>query len=224
MNGVHDLGGMHGFPELGYERDEPVFHHEWERRCFALNFAADSLGRWNLDMWRHAAERMDPHEYLNTSYYEHWLHAMETLLVEHGLLTREELEARLAGDLTPVAPAPGQPAALAAAEVEAALLHGEPAARDVERPARFRPGDRVRTVNMHPEGHTRLPRYARAKRGIVRDEHGVHLFPDRRAAGESDAAERLYNVEFGARELWGDDAPPRDTVRLDLWDSYLEPA
>ena len=223
MNGAHDLGGMHGFPDLGYERDEPVFHHEWERRCFALNFAADSLGRWNPDMWRHAAERMGPHEYLVTSYYEHWLHAMEVLLVEHGLLTREELEARLAGDFTPVAPAPGQPAALAAAEVEAALLHGEPAARDVERPARFRPGDRVRTVNMHPEGHTRLPRYARAKRGTVRDERGVHLFPDRRAAGESHAAECLYNVEFSARELWGDDAPLRDTVRLDLWDSHLEP-
>ena len=59
MNGVHDLGGMHGFPELGYERDEPVFHHVWERRCFALNFCADALGRWNLDTWRHAAERMD---------------------------------------------------------------------------------------------------------------------------------------------------------------------
>ena len=224
MNGAHDLGGMHGFPELGYERDEPVFHHEWERRCFALNFAADSLGRWNSDMWRHAAERMDPHEYLTTSYYEHWLHAMETLLVEHGVLSRGELDARLAGDFTPVAPAPGGPAALAAAEVEAALLHGEPAARDVMRPARFRPGERVRTVNMHPEGHTRLPRYARAKRGTVRDERGVHLFPDRRAAGENDAAERLYGVEFSARELWGDDAPPRDTVRLDLWDSYLEPA
>ena len=224
MNGVHDLGGMHGFPDLGYERNEPVFHHEWERRCFALNFAADSLGRWNSDMWRHAAERMDPHEYLTTSYYEHWLHAMEALLVEHGVLTREELEARLAGDLTPVTPAPGRPAALAAAEVETALFRGEPAARDVERPARFRPGDRVRTVNMHPEGHTRLPRYARAKCGTVRDARGVHLFPDRRATGHNDAAERLYNVEFSARELWGDDAPPRDTVRLDLWDSYLEPA
>ena len=223
MNGVHDLGGMHGFPDLGYERDEPVFHHEWERRCFALNFAADALGRWNPDMWRHAAERMDPREYLATSYYEHWLHAMETLLVEHGLLTREELEARLAGDPTPAVPAPGQPAALPASRVEAALRSGEPAARNVERPARFRTGDRVRTVNMHPEGHTRLPRYARAKCGTVRDERGVHLFPDRRAAGEDDAAERLYGVEFSARELWGDDAPPRDTVRLDLWDSHLEP-
>ena len=224
MNGVHDLGGMHGFPDLGYEHDEPVFHDEWERRCFALNFAVDSLGRWNLDMWRHAAERMDPHEYLNTSYYEHWLHVMETLLIEHGLLTREELEARLAGDFTAAAPVTARPAALAASEVKAALSRGEPAARDIARPTRFRPGDPVRTLNMHPEGHTRLPRYARAKRGTVHDEHGVHLFPDWRATGQDDAAERLYGVEFSARELWGDSAPARDTVRLDLWDSYLEPA
>ena len=284
MNGIHDLGGMHGFPDLGYERDEPVFHHEWERRCFALNFATDSLGRWNLDMWRHAVERMDPHEYLITTYYEHWLHAMETLLVEHGLLTREELDARLArishhppaadadpltvtgrtpssrlgigsampsgslesrsrspriverpatkagedrgraGDSTPAAATPGQPAALSASEVAAALRRGEPARREVEVPARFRPGDRVRTLNMHPEGHTRLPRYARAKRGVVRDERGVHLFPDRRARGQDDAVERLYGVEFRARELWGDDAAAKDTVRLDLWESYLEPA
>ena len=223
MNGVHDLGGTHGFPELGYEHDEPVFHHAWERRCFALNFCADALGRWNLDTWRHAVERMDPVEYLRTSYYEHWLHAMETLLIERGLLTREELEARLGGDSTPAAPAPGQPAALAASEVEAALFRGEPACRDIERPARFRRGEAVRTANINPAGHTRLPRYARAKRGIVRADRGVHLFPDRRAAGEDEAAERLYNVEFRASELWGDEAPPRDTVRLDLWESYLEP-
>ena len=223
MNGVHDLGGMHGFPDLGYEHSEPVFHHEWERRCFALSFAVDSLGRWNLDMWRHAAERMDPHEYLITSYYEHWLHVMETLLVEHGLLTREELDARLAGDISPAPPASDRPVALAASEVEAALSRGEPAVSDAARPARFRPGERVRTLNMHPAGHTRLPRYARAKQGTVRDERGAHLFPDRRAAGEDDAAERLYGVEFSARELWGDSAPARDTVRLDLWDSYLEP-
>ena len=81
----------------------------------------------------------------------------------------------------------------------------------------------MRTANIHPAGHTRLPRYARGKRGIVRADRGVHLFPDRRAAGEDEAAEQLYNVEFGASELWGDRAPPRDTVRLDLWDSYLEP-
>ncbi len=224
MNGVHDLGGMHGFPDLDYEPDESTFHHEWERRCFALNFATDSLGRWNLDMWRHAVERMDPVGYLTTSYYEHWLHAMETLLVEHGLLTREELHARLAGDHAPATPSPGQPAALSAPQAEAALRRGEAAAREVERPVRFRPGERVRTVNMHPEGHTRLPRYARAKHGTVRDDRGVHLFPDRRAAGAHDAAERLYNVEFRARALWGDAAPPRDTVRLDLWESYLEPA
>ena len=223
MNGVHDLGGMHGFPELGYERDEPVFHHAWERRCFALNVCTDALGSWNIDTWRHAVERMEPVEYLRTSYYEHWLHAMETLLVEKGLLAREELDARLAGDSAPATPTPGQPAPLAASGVETALFEGEAALRDFECRVRFRPGDRVRAANIHPVGHTRLPRYARGKRGIVRAERGVHLFPDRRAAGEDEAAERLYNVEFSARALWGDDAPPRDRVRLDLWDSYLEP-
>ena len=224
MNGIHDLGGMHGFPELGYEEDEPVFHHAWERRCFALNFCTDALGRWNLDTWRHAVERMEPVEYLRTSYYEHWLHAMETLLIERGLLTRKELDARLAGDATPAAPAPDQPAPLAAAEVETALFQGEPARRDIERPARFWPGARVRCANIHPAGHTRLPRYARGRLGIVRADRGVHLFPDRRAAGDDAAAERLYNVELSARELWGEGAPARDTVRLDLWDSYLEAA
>ena len=223
MNGIHDLGGMHGFPDLGYERGEPVFHHEWERLCFALNFAADALGRWNLDMWRQAVERMDPQEYLRASYYERWLHAMERLLVEHDVLTRAEIAARLAGDAIPAAPAP-EAAALAASELVAMAQHGEPARCEVERPARFRPGERVRTVNMHPEGHTRLPRYARAKQGIVREDRGVHLFPDRRAAGEHEAAERLYGVEFSARELWGDREAAQDTLRLDLWDPYLEPA
>ena len=127
------------------------------------------------------------------------------------------------GTSGPFRPSPEQPDALAASEVEAALFRDEPSVRNVEGPARFRPGDRVRSVNIHPAGHTRLPRYARAKRGIVRSDRSVHFFPDLRAAGDDEAAERLYNVEFGARELWGEDAPPRDTVRLDLWDSYLEP-
>ena len=224
MNGVHDLGGMHGFGDLGYERDEPVFHHEWERRCFALTLAVGFLGRWNIDMSRHAIERMDPGEYLTTSYYEHWLHGLETLLAEHRLLAREEIDARVAGDAAPTAPAPGRPAALPASGVGAALRRDAPVTADVECPVRFPPGTRVRTVNIHPSGHTRLPRYARARRGVVRDEHGVHVFPDTHATGRGRDPQRLYSVEFTARELWGEAASPVDTVRVDLWDRYLEPA
>ena len=96
MNGIHDMGGMHGLGPIDREENEPVFHHAWERRAFALNMAAGFLGEWNIDMSRYAREQMPPAEYLATSYYEHWLWGLERLLVEKGLLTRAEVEARVA--------------------------------------------------------------------------------------------------------------------------------
>jgi len=96
VNGVHDMGGMHGFGPVVAEADEPVFHAEWERRAFALTLAAGFLGEWNIDMSRWAREQMPPARYLAASYYEHWLWGLEHLLVERGLLTREEIEARVA--------------------------------------------------------------------------------------------------------------------------------
>lgn len=95
MNGAHDMGGMHGFGPINPEPDEPVFHHEWERRAFAITVAAGFLGKWNLDMSRYARERMEPAEYLSTSYYEHWIHGLELLLVEKDLLTQEEIKQRM---------------------------------------------------------------------------------------------------------------------------------
>lgn len=96
MNGAHDLGGMHGFGPINPEPDEPVFHAEWERRAFAITLAMGAYGAWNLDMSRYARERMDPAEYLGSSYYEHWLHGLQTLLMEKNLLTEAELRARMA--------------------------------------------------------------------------------------------------------------------------------
>ena len=96
MNGAHDMGGMDGFGPVVAEKNEPVFHADWERRTFAMTVAMGFYGAWNIDMARHARERMEPGEYLRTSYYEHWLHGLETLLVEKGLVSAEELEARRA--------------------------------------------------------------------------------------------------------------------------------
>lgn len=96
MNGIHDLGGMHGLGRIEPEPDEPVFHEPWERRVFGMMIANFGGGQFNVDQFRHAIERMAPAHYLETSYYEHWLAALETLLVENGALTREELEARRA--------------------------------------------------------------------------------------------------------------------------------
>jgi nitrile hydratase beta subunit len=94
MNGIHDLGGMHGMGPVAPEANEPVFHEEWQRRMFGLMIATFAGGNYNVDEFRHGIERMDPAEYLESSYYEHWLHTVETLLIEKGVITREELDAK----------------------------------------------------------------------------------------------------------------------------------
>src|SRR5436305_1183430 len=173
MNGIHDLGGMHGFGPVDPEPDEPVFHHDWERRAFALNLATGFLGRWNIDMGRYAREHMPPAEYLATTYYEHWLYGLERLLVEKGLCGANEL-----ATMRPNGRAQGLKAV--AVENVPTMLRNRRAARmdDHLAPPRFTAGDRVRTKNLHPTGHTRLPRYARDKSGVVDRDHGVFILPD----------------------------------------------
>ncbi len=226
MNGVHDLGGMHGFGPVVREADEPVFHHDWERRAFALTLAAGFLGRWNLDMSRFAREQMPPAEYLSASYYERWLWGLEHLLVQTGLLTPEQVEAVRRGE--PPARSGGASGAdvrvLRAADVPRALQNRRAARLDDGPSPRFKPGDVVVTRNLHPVGHTRLPRYARGRRGVVDRDHGVFIFPDAHAAGLGKRGEHCYSVRFEARELWGEEASPRDAVYIDLFEPYLRPA
>lgn len=226
MNGAHDLGGMHGFGPVRPEPEEPVFHAEWERRAFALTLAMGAWGRWNLDMSRHARELMPPAEYLATSYYEHWLFGLELLLERHGFLARAETDRRLAEGVGPDArvPVPVQAGALRRADVPRLLQNRRAARLDDPVPPRFKPGDPVVARNLHPAGHTRLPRYVRGRRGLIDRDHGVFIFPDTHAAGLGRKPQHVYSVRFAARELWGPDAHPRDAVYVDLWDDYLGPA
>jgi nitrile hydratase len=76
---------------------------------------------------------------------------------------------------------------------------------------------------MHPEGHIRLPRYARGKAGVVLRDHGVFVFPDTNAVFQGEQPRHLYSVRFSAQVLWGTQASAKDSVCLDLWESYLEP-
>ena len=92
MNGVHDMGGMHGFGPVEPEANEPVFHHRWEARTRAITKALGSWGKWNPDYGRHQRELIPPAEYLRMSYYEKWLTALAGQIVKVGLVTREELE------------------------------------------------------------------------------------------------------------------------------------
>jgi nitrile hydratase len=228
------MGGMHGFGPVVRERDEPVFHHEWERRMFALALAMMGRRTFNIDEYRQAIERMPPEQYLATSYYEHWLYAFERLLVEKGIVARTEIDvvmaALRAGAQPPRAPL-GNPDS-AADDVESApdaaglaesLGGGARSLRYDERyRARFKVGDRVVGRNRNPVGHTRIPRYVRGRHGVISRDWGVFIFPDTHASGEGTNPQHCYAVEFAARELWGSDYPADDRVHVDLWEDYLE--
>jgi nitrile hydratase beta subunit len=216
VNGVHDLGGMQGFGRIEREEDEPVFHSRWEGRVRAMMAAGLRLGVYNLDEFRWAVERMDPARYLSATYYEKWLSAIERLFVEKAVITRKELEDRLGRGGPP--PAVGEPPDTR--KVPHPAPSGSTAA--VHEPPRFAPGDLVVAKNVHPRTHTRLPRYVRGKRGVVERVNGAYVLPDRSALGLGQHPEYVYSVRFEAQELWGKDAPPRDRVYIDLWETYLE--
>jgi nitrile hydratase len=225
MNGIHDLGGMHGMGPVVREEHEPWFHTEWERRAFAITLAAGFLGTWNLDQSRYARELMPPADYLASTYYEHWLFGLEVLLVETGLVKREEIEARTSGGATAVA-TPRDPTlrVLKAADVARVLRTGGKARVDADVPARFKVRDPVIARNVHPIGHTRVPRYVRGRRGVIDRDHGVFVFPDTHAMAQDPKPQHVYSIRFAARALWGPAAASRDSVYVDLWDDYLDPA
>lgn len=218
MNGVHDMGGMHGLGPIEVEKNEPVFHARWEARTFALNLAAGFLGKWNIDVSRYTREQMPAAEYLATTYYEHWLWGLRKLLIDKGLLTKKELETgRAASKATDTA-------VLHAADVPKALLDRRGARLDDQVPPKFKVGDPVVARKLNSTGHTRLPRYARGRKGVIDRDHGVFIFADSNGMGLGRRPQHVYSVRFAARELWGDVASPRDNVYIDLWDGHLEPA
>lgn len=220
MDGIHDVGGMDGFGDLPPDEpdDASPFHEEWEGRVYALFVAGIASGAFNLDQFRAALERQDPAFYLETPYYERWLAGVESLLLEAGVVDRDELAARAAaferGEAeTPEASEPS------ADELTDRVAEVYQSGRDPVDPA-FAVGDEVLVRKRHPGGHTRCPRYVRGVRGTVERHRGTHSLPDASARGE-ERAEPLYNVRFDAADLWGEGNTDADAVRIELWESYL---
>lgn len=219
MNGPQDLGGQMGFGPVAPEKDEPIFHAEWEKRALGVTLATGAFGAWNIDESRHARESLHPANYYSSSYYEIWIKALETLLKRHGFVTAQEL-AHGAAD----GPGATPKRVLKAKDVPATLSKGGPCDRSVAGQPRFAPGDRVRTKNFHPQGHTRLPRYARDREGVVEALRDGFVFPDSNAHGNGENPQWVYTVVFTGAEIWGEGADPTLTVSIDAWESYLEPA
>jgi len=217
MNGIHDMGGMQNMGPVEYEKNEPVFHAEWEGRVYALNRALRALGKWSLDTERYELERMDPVDYLRMSYYERWAVRLLKQVVQFGLVTEHELETvRANPDIPKATPA------LTAEMSSRFLSRGMASSHDPKIRPRFKVGQRVRASNRNPEHHTRLPRYARGKTGKIVRDHGVYIFPDTNAHFLGEKRQHVYSVRFAARELWGKNASPRDFIYIDMWDDYLE--
>jgi nitrile hydratase len=223
VNGIHDMGGMHGFGPIRPRENDEIFHAEWEKRVPGMRAVVGRHRFFTLDQARFGIERMEPAHYLTASYYERHLFAFELNLVESGVLSRAEIEARIAQlDRTAAAPPSPKDTELAGQVVQERLRSELPPRPDADA-ARFKEGDAVRARNVHPTTHTRLPRYARGKRGVIALFHGVEPLPDVSALGQGLHGEPLYNVRFEATELWGASAEGRGVVHLDLWESYLEP-
>jgi nitrile hydratase subunit beta len=219
MNGVHDLGGMQDMGPVQVEKNEPVFHEPWQARAFACTRAMGGWRKWNLDAMRFQREQIAPVDYFRMSYYERWIVALVELMLKNGMVTPAELES---GKSDPGSAKLTPP--LTAEKAQILVTKGVPASRDVAVTARFHTGERVRARNINPVGHTRLVRYARGKTGTIHMDHGVFLFPDTNALFLGEKPQHVYSVGFTARELWGEQAPPQDSVYIDMWDDYLEPA
>ena len=219
MNGVHDMGGMQDMGPVHEGPNEPVFHMAWEGRVFALRRGMGAWGKWNIDASRYAIELVPPAEYLRMSYYERQFTAFLEMLVEHNFVTREELDSGV-----PTSGSAKTTPALTVEKANSLIAKGAPTSRKVGVPPRFRVGQRVRARNINPTGHTRLPRYARGRVGTVYLDHGVYVFPDTNAHFLGEKPQHVYSVRFAARELWGEQAGAQDSVYVDMWDDYLEPA
>ena len=222
MNSIHDMGGMHGMGPIEHDPAEGAFHAPWEGRAWALIRAMGPFTRGRRRNFRFELESIPAADYLRLSYYERFLKTMLDRLLANGVITASELHsgkpdpgsARVTPPMTP------------AMVDEQLRRRGSLRRDDVRVRARFRPGQRVRARNIHPIGHTRLPRYLRGKRGVVTRDHGVFNLQDTDADGYAlgEFPQHVYTVRFEASELWGPHGGRRDAVFADLWEDYLDRA
>ena len=225
MNGIHDMGGMHGFGEVNPKENDAVFHAPWESRLFAIHLSMIRHKPLDPGGTRVHMESLSPIRYLSSSYYERFLIILENALLEKGLLTREEMQAKseLYRD-QPSTPLPERSDPTLIEQTLDLIHRRHPSRRDPGSATRFAVGDSVRALNINPRGHTRLPSYIRSKTGVVDRVQGLYGFQDTDGDFPRGQPQPVYCVEFEARELWGESAESNSKLYADLWECYLEPA
>lgn len=217
MDSMHDLGGKQGFGPVPVTTGDAPFAFDWERRMWGLARAGILRGI-TIDWFRHGLECMVPGDYLTYRYFQKWATNYLMEMIDNGTITLDEV---VSGQTA----TPAAPAEVKTVEDVIAINRGGHISFETEAPvpAGFAVGDRVRTKRFTSSGHTRLPAYARNCEGTIITYHGSHALPDEGARGHH-VGDHLYTVSFTAPDLWGPEANPRDTVTLELWESYLVPA
>ncbi len=218
MDGIHDLGGKQGYGPIEQDVEEIPFHHEWEEREWGLAQCARTPGI-TIDWWRHCRELILPQDYLARPYFDSWAQTDFSTYLEAGWLTLEDIDKheQLTTDSASNDPLP-------ALTLEQVLQEDHSHARrfdaQIDEEPAFHEGQQVMTASYGHSGHTRLPQYARGRRGTIQLCNGAHVFPDLSAQGV-EVHQYCYNVMFTAEELWPEARGSRDKVYLDLWQSYL---
>jgi nitrile hydratase beta subunit len=211
-----DLGGRTGFGPIVNEPEDERFHADWEPRVLAMTLAMGATGLWNIDISRAARESLPA--YARLTYYEIWFEALLKLSAAHALVSDDELTTGHALQV-----ARELPRKLHAADVPSVLAKGASTERPATTKARFKVGDAVRMFAGEVPHHTRLPCYARGKRGVIERVHGAHVFADAHATGRGEQPHWLYTVVFDAHDLWPD-AARGVRVSVDAWEPYMERA
>jgi nitrile hydratase len=218
VDGIHDMGGMQGFGRTMPPNEGGPFAEPWEGKAFALGLLAIRASGTNLHAFRHAINRVPPAEYLS-GYYDRWLMGAQNLLADSGIVSDDEVAARAArlSGREAEEPPPPQPR-------KPEMTSGGPGnLRALDTPPAFAVGDSVRTRDLDPLGHTRLPRYVRRRTGTVAAILPAQVFPDTAAHFLGEDPQHVYAVEFASDELWGPGAEPF-SLTIDLYEPYLEPA
>jgi len=211
------MGGMHGFGPVDRQNDY-AFRADWQRKAFGIVEALAGVVPFNADMHRQALERISAEEYLRHDYFEKWVMATETLLLQAGLVNESELKSgkkEFDVDMT-------NRTAAGPKELVAAFIAGVPLEFPAEsQPARFQVGQSVRVTVNNPSHHTRVPRYLRGRIGTITHDAGVFQFADTVATGKGQCPQHCYTVMFSARDLWGESSEPGDIIFADLAEPYL---
>ncbi|HSV40224.1 MAG TPA: nitrile hydratase subunit beta [Nocardioidaceae bacterium] len=233
-----DMGGRPEFyGKIAHSPDEPTFHQPWEGRVFGMTIFVQALVGPNIDAARYDLERL-PREVYLASYYRRWLGGLESLLVNKGYLGAAELDARLDGSVAEPGSRRMPKAKLVVTARVLRLMRRStyprlmvtqvlPRALGGSRPTlsrrKFTVGDPVLVRGQRASGHTRQPGYVTGKPGVVTAHLGATLFPDAHATRTRARPQHLYTVSFEGSDLWGASAEAGTEVRVDLYESYLEP-